>query len=395
MVEIQPFSIEVAEDALADLRDRLAKTRWPDHILPDIGWDHGTDIDYLKDLVGYWATDFDWRDKERWLNSFDHFRAELDGIQVHFVHEKARDGDGIPLVLSHGWPGSFLEYLPVLPMLTDPRAHGIDGPAFDVVIPSLPGYGFSERPARTGVDYRVVAEMWHELMRGLGYERYGAAGGDFGSGITTYMALDNPDPMLGIYLSYLEIPPYSGPDARPLSEAERNFVEKSARWWTEEGGYFEIQSTKPQTLSYALNDSPTGLAAWIVEKWHTWGDTRGDIEARVSRDFLLTNVTLYWLTQTISSSIRDYVDDRDYLKGVEGVVPGRDDYVNVPTGFSSWPYGFGTAPLYDEDALPPREWVERLFNVQHWTDMPSGGHFASVEEPEAYARDVAEFFANV
>jgi pimeloyl-ACP methyl ester carboxylesterase len=394
-VQIETFTIHVDDAQLVDLRDRIVRTRWPDQV-PGTGWDMGTDVSYLQALLAYWADEFDWRAQERWLNGYDHFRAQVDGIQVHFVHQRARNGNGIPLILTHGWPGSFVEYLPVVPLLTDPESHGIAGPAFDVVIPSLLGYGYSERPARTGVDYRFVARVWHALMQGLGYERYGAAGSDFGSGVATYMALADSDRMIGIYLSTLEIEPYSGAGSRPLSDAERDYLEKNQRWWSTEGGYVEIQSTKPQTLSYGLNDSPAGLAAWIVEKWRTWGDTDGDVDAHFSRDVLLTNITLYWVTETIAPSLRDYSDNRDYFKGAEGLAPGPEDRVATPTGFSSWPADFGTAPLYAPgEGLPPREWVERLYDVQQWTDMPHGGHFASVEEPERYARDIAGFFAKV
>ncbi|MGV9638519.1 epoxide hydrolase family protein [Nocardia rhamnosiphila] len=394
-MEIERFTIDVDNHVLIELRDRILKTRWPDRI-PGIGWQHGTELEYLKSLLGYWADGYDWRAQERRLNTFDQFRAEVDGVHLHFVHQRARNGDGIPLILTHGWPGSFVEYLPVVAMLTDPQAHGITGPAFDVIVPSLPGYGYSERPARTGVDYRYTAQLWRSLMRGLGYEHYGAAGSDFGSGVATYMALQDPDRLLGIYLSTLEIVPYSGEGSRPLSAAESAYQEKNERWWAAEGGYVQIQATKPQTLSYGLNDSPAGLAAWILEKWQTWSDTGGDIDAHFSRDLLLTNIMLYWVTGTIGSSIRDYSDNLDYFTSVDGVVPGLHDRVTVPTGFSSWPADFGGAPLYGpREGLPPREWVERLYNIQQWTDMPCGGHFASVEEPELYARDVARFFAKV
>ena len=394
-MQVERFTIDVDEDVLVDLRDRILRTRWPDQI-PDNGWQHGTELGYLKSLLTFWADEYDWRAQERRLNTFEHFRATVDDVQLHFIHRRARNGNGIPLILTHGWPGSFIEYLPVVAMLTDPQAHGISGPAFDVVVPSLPGYGYSERPARTGVDYRCTARLWHALMRGLGYERYGAAGSDFGSGVATYMALDDPDPMLGIYLSTLEIAPYSGEGSRPLSDAERAYLEKNERWWAAEGGYVQIQATKPQTLSYGLNDSPAGLAAWIVEKWRTWGDTGGDVDTHFSRDLLLTNIMLYWVTATIGSSVRDYSDNLDYFTSVAGVAPGLSDRVTVPTGFSSWPFDFGCAPLYEpREGLPPREWVERLYNVQQWTDMPCGGHFASVEEPERYASDLAGFFAKL
>jgi pimeloyl-ACP methyl ester carboxylesterase len=271
-----------------------------------------------------------------------------------------------------------------VPFLTDPEAHDIDGPVFDVVIPSLPGYGFSERPARTGVNYRYVAGLWHRLMHGLGYERYGAQGGDFGAGVATFMALDDPKPMIGVHLSNLEIPPYTGPGSRPLSEAERTYLKRNEEWRQAEGGYKAIQSTKPQTLGYGLNDSPAGLAAWILEKWRSWADSHGDLNERFSRDFLLTTVTLYWATQTITSSIRDYFDNRWF-----GTTLGPQDFVNVPTGIAVF------ANQFVDDGAPPREWAERLYRVRQWTPMPSGGHFAPAEAPERLARNIAIFFADL
>jgi pimeloyl-ACP methyl ester carboxylesterase len=307
-LRITPFSIQIEAEILSDLRQRIRNTRWPDEA-PGAAWDQGTDLEYLRQLLTYWADDFDWRARERELNTVNQCRAELDGVRIHFVHERARHGHGIPLILTHGWPSTFVELLRLVPFLTDPDAHGIDGPAFDLVIPSLPGYGFSERPARVGVNYEHVAGLWHRLMRGLGYERYGAQGGDFGAGVATFMALKDPEPMIGVHLSNLEITPYTGPGARPLSAAERTYRERNEAFWQAEYGYKAIQSTKPQTLGYGLNDSPAGLAAWILEKWRSWADSRGNLEERFSRDFLLTTVTLYWVTQTITSSMRDYFDN--------------------------------------------------------------------------------------
>src|SRR5437868_13382929 len=308
MMRSEPFSIQIDDDVLSDLRARIRNTRWPDPA-PDVAWEQGTDLGYLKGLLGYWADGFDWRAQERQLNAFAHFRADLD-IKIHFIHERARRGRGIPLILTNGWPSSFIELLPLVPLLTDPQSHGIDGAAFDVVIPSLPGYGFSERPDRTGVNYRYTAALWHRLMRGLGYERYGAQGGDFGAGVATLMALDDPAPMIGLYLSNLEIPPWTGPGSRELSAAERAYLAQNQRWAETERGYSAIQSTRPQTLGYGLNDSPAGLAAWILEKWRSWTDSGGDPLRHLSRDFLLTLLTLYWATQTITSSMRDYYDNR-------------------------------------------------------------------------------------
>jgi pimeloyl-ACP methyl ester carboxylesterase len=385
LLDATPFSIRVEAEVLSDLRDRIRRTRWPDQA-PGAAWEQGTDLQYLKQLLAYWADEFDWRAQERELNAADQFRAELDGVHIHFVHERARRGHGIPLILTHGWPSTFAELLPLVPFLTDPAAHGIDGPAFDVVIPSLPGYGFSERPARVGVNYQHVAGLWHRLMRGLGYERYGAQGGDFGAGVATFMALDDPQPMIGVHLSNLEIAPYTGTGARPLSAAEITYRERNEAFWQEEYGYKAIQSTKPQTLGYGLNDSPAGLAAWILEKWRSWADSRGDLDERFSRDFLLTTVTLYWVTQTITSSMRDYFDnDNKRFR----VTLGPQDFVDVPTGIAVF------AKNFVDEGQPPREWAERLYDVRRWTPMPSGGHFAAVEEPELLARDIAAFFADL
>jgi pimeloyl-ACP methyl ester carboxylesterase len=380
---IEPFSIHVTDRVLADLRARIRNTRWPDPA-PGAAWEQGTDLAYLRRVLGYWADEFDWRAQERKLNTFEHFRAELDGVRIHFVHQRARHGHGIPLLLTNGWPSTFVELLPLVPLLTDPRTHGTGGPAFDVVIPSLPGYGFSERPARTGVNYRYVAALWHRLMRGLGHQRYAAHGGDFGAGVVTFMALDDPEPVLGVHLSNLEIPPYTGPGSRPLSEAERTYLERNQAWWQAEGGYKAIQATKPQTLGYGLNDSPAGLAAWILEKWRSWADSRGDPDGRFSREFLVTTLMIYWATQTITPSMRDYFDNRWH-----GVALGPSDFVGAPTAIAVF------ANQFVPEGEPPREWAERLYNVRRWTSMQSGGHFAPAEEPERLARDIAAFFATL
>lgn len=380
-VPITPFTIHVPDEVLSDLRTRILNTRWPNQA-PGTAWAQGTDLGYLKRLLAYWADGFDWRAQEDRLNSFKHFRAELDGTHIHFVHERAPGGNGIPLILTHGWPSSFLELLPLVPLLTDPKANGIDAPAFDLVIPSLPGYGFSERPAQA--TYRTVARMWHELMHGLGYERYGAVGGDFGAGVATHMAIENPAPMIGIHLTTMELWPPTGEGTRPLTEAESAYVAQVRQWDEVERGYSAIQSTRPQTLGYALNDSPAGLAGWVLEKWRAWSDSGGDLEAHFSRDFLLTMVTLYWVTGTITSSMRDYFDNRWH--GVD-LQPG--DRVQVPAGLANFDNNFVS------EGSPPREWAERLYDIRRWTSMPSGGHFGAAEEPERLARDIAAFFAEI
>jgi pimeloyl-ACP methyl ester carboxylesterase len=384
-LHITPFSIRIEPEILSDLRTRIRNTRWPDRA-PGMAWEQGTDLEYLRSLLAYWADEFDWYAQERLLNTANQFRAKLDGVHIHFVHERARRGHGIPLILTHGWPSTFAELLPLVPLLTDPDAHGIEGPAFDVVIPSLPGYGFSDRPAQVGVNYQHVAGLWHRLMLGLGYERYGAQGGDFGAGVATFMALTDPVRVIGVHLSNLEIAPYTGPGAPPLSAEETTYRERNAAFWREEFGYKAIQSTKPQTLGYGLNDSPAGLAAWILEKWRSWADSRGNLDQRFSRDFLLTTVTLYWVTQTITSSMRDYFDnDNPRFR----ITVGPQEFVKVPTGIAVF------ANTFVDEGTPPREWAERLYNVRRWTSMPSGGHFAPAEEPELLARDIAAFFAGL
>ncbi len=382
-LRVEPFTLRVDDAVLADLRSRIRGTRWP---LPAPGpaWSQGTDLEYLRSLLAYWADGFDWRAQERALDAFSQFHAEVDGVRIHFVHQRAARGDGIPLVLTHGWPSCFVELLPLVPLLTDPARHGIDGPAFDLVIPSLPGYGFSARPPRTGVNYRYVAGLWHRLMRGLGYARYGAGGGDFGAGVATYMALLEPQTIRGLYLTTPEIPPYAGPGSPPSSPAERVFAEQAAAWDAVERGYSAIQSTKPQTVGYGLNDSPAGLAAWIVEKWRSWSDSGGDLDARLGRDFLLTLLTVYWASESITTSLRDYFDNRWFAAGL---APG--DFVRVPTAIASFAHHFVA------EGEPPREWFERLYDVRRFTPMPRGGHFAAVEEPELVARDIAAFFASL
>ena len=385
-IRVEPFSVAVDAGVLDDLRARIRRTRLPEPA-PGEPWSQGTDRDWLGGLLGYWAGGFDWRAAERELNRFAHYRARAGDAVVHFVHEPARHGDGIPLILGHGWPSCFAELLPLIPMLTDPAGHGISGPEFDVVIPSLPGYGFSSRPAVAGgVTYRYVAGLWHDLMHGLGYDRYGAGGGDFGAGIATFMAMDNPEPLIGLHLTNLELAPWTGPGSRPLSAAEQAYLAQADRWDQTERAYNAIQSTKPQTLGYALNDSPAGLAAWILEKWRSWSDCHGDLESAFSRDFLLTVVTLYWVTSTITSSMRDYHDNRRW-QGEPWL--GPDDFARAPAAVAVFPH------MLVPEGEPPREWAERLYDIHRWTVMPRGGHFAAAEQPELVARDIAAFFATV
>ncbi|MDG4827009.1 epoxide hydrolase [Asanoa sp. WMMD1127] len=378
-----PFLVDVPDAVLADLRARIRATRWPPPA-PGTPWEQGTDLDYLRELLAYWADGFDWRAVERGLNAYPQFVASVSGVEIHFVHQRAVGGGGVPLVLTHGWPSAFVEMLPLVSRLTDPGTHGLPGPAFDVVVPSLPGYGFTPRPS-SPVDYRRVAALWHGLMESLGYARYGAHGGDFGAGVATWMALTAPSRMLGIHLTTPEVSPFLGDGAAPLTAAEQAYVDQHVGvWGATERGYSAIQSTKPQTVGYGLTDSPAGLAAWIVEKWRSWGDTGGDVDGRFGRDFLLTLLTVYWATGSITTSMRDYFDNRWH-----GAAPGPDDRVTVPTGIAVFPNEFMP------EGEPPLSWSQRLYDVRRRTVFPRGGHFAAAEEPDLVAGDIAAFFASV
>ena len=361
-----PFVIDVDEAVLDDLKARIRATRWPDPA-PGPAWSQGTDLDYLRDLLDYWADRFDWPARQRALNRYDHRLADVDGTTIHFVHKRTGKP---PLILTHGWPSTFVEMLPLVDRL---------GAAYDLVVPSLPGYGFSARPPQVGVDRAYVARLWHRLMRGLGYDRYGAYGGDFGAGVATFMALADPTAMTGIHLSTPEMEPYTG--AAPLTAAERAYLEVRDSWASRERGYSAIQSTKPQTVGYGLNDSPAGLAAWLVEKWRSWGDTGGDVDGRFGRDELLTTITLYWVTGSITSSMRDYFDNRWHRTDI-----GPDVRVTVSTAMAVF-----ANELVTEGEVP-REYYERLYDIRRWTVFPRGGHFAAAEEPDLLADDIAAFF---
>ncbi|WP_088283373.1 epoxide hydrolase family protein [Kineosporia sp. A_224] len=370
-MRVEPFSVDVPDPVLQDLLDRVRRTRWPDPA-PGEPWEQGVDLEYLRGLFEHWAGGFDWRSEERRLNRYEHRVADVDGARIHFVHHH-RPGPGrMPLILTHGWPSTFVELLSLVDRLGD---------RFDLVVPSLPGYLFSERPSRVGVDRVSVAGLWHTLMQGLGYERYGAHGGDFGAGVATAMALTQPDRMTGIHLSTAEMSPYTGPGSPPLTAEEQTYVDHVDRWDATERGYSSVQSTRPQTLAYGLNDSPAGLAAWVLDKWRSWSDSGGDLDATFGRDALLTMLTLWWSTGSIASSMRDYYDNRWH-----GSPIGPDDVVSVPTAMALFPNEF--VP----EGEPPRSWYERLYAVRRWTVFPRGGHFAAAEEPDLLAGDIAEFF---
>lgn len=378
-VDVQPFRLAVPEEVLDDLRERLDRTRFPGAVR-DAGWDYGTDPDYLRDLLAYWRDGFDWRAAERALNAIPQFTADVDGVDLHFARVEGVGPAPLPLLFSHGWPGSFWEVHKVLGPLTDPGAHGGDPrDAFTVVAPSLPGYGFSPDPGRRGLGPAAIGDLYAGLMEGvLGHRRFGAQGGDWGAHVLTRLAHRHPHLVTGLHLNLTNARPHLGDGARPLSSAESDFLDEQARWRLAEGAYAAIQGTKPQTLAYALTDSPAGLLAWIVEKFRAWSDCDGDVERAFTRDELLTNVMIYWVTGCIGSSIRLY-----YERDREAWVLGPGERVEVPTGFARFP-----AEIW----RPPREWVERSFDLRRWTEMPRGGHFAALEEPALLVEDVRAFF---
>jgi len=376
---IERFSIPYSKSAVEDLRVRLERTRWPDEI-PGSGWKHGASLGYMKEICRYWKDHFDWKAQVEKLSALHHYRFTGQGIGIHFIHERGKGSSPIPLIITHGWPGSFLEMLKIIPMLTDPGSQGGDsGDSFDVVVPSLPGFGFSDRPTQSGMNTFRIAELWAGLMKELGYDRFGAQGGDFGASVSTILGLRHADHMIGVHLNYIpgSYMPYLEPGTKP-TQIEQAFLDEADHWYAESGAYAHLQRTTPQTAAYGLNDSPAALAAWIVEKFRDWADCDGDVERRFSRDELLTNATLYWMTETIHSSCRLYYETRKAPIHFQ-----RGESVRVPCGIAYFP---------KEAPFPPRSWIERGYNIQHWTDMPHGGHFAAAEEPELLAKDIQHFF---
>jgi pimeloyl-ACP methyl ester carboxylesterase len=363
--ESRPFTIAVPDGDVADLRRRLAVTRWPQPIPGCETWELGTEETTLRRLAGRWGDGYDWRAAERALNELPHFVVDLDGADVHYVHLRGSGDAPFPLVLTHGWPGSFFELIRVARLLA--------ARSFDVVVPSLPGFGFSaQRPERT--DPWSTPELWHCLMtKILGYERYGAHGGDLGAGVSTRLAARHPEAVAGVHLTAVA-PPELDDDA-VLSEAEREYVEHVAQWNRDEGAYMHQQQTRPVTLAYGLSDSPVGLLGWLVEKYRAWSDSHGDLRSRFADDDVLTWASLYWYTNAIAPSFRPYNDAY--------ATPARTPEVTVPTAVAVFP---------GDLSQPPREWAERRYAVQRYTVMPRGGHFAAWEEPDLLAEDVATFF---
>jgi microsomal epoxide hydrolase len=377
--DIQPFTIDVPDDVLDDLRDRLARTRFSAQI-DGAGWDYGTERGYLQELCRYWREDYDWRGAEAELNRFAQFTTTVDGQRIHFVHVRSPETDALPLVLIHGWPGSIAEFTKVIGPLSDPAGHGGDAAdAFHVVCPALPGYGFSGPTNDRGWDTRRIASAFSTLMERLGYERYGAQGGDWGSMVSTQLAVVDPGHVCGIHINLVIAGPPEGDDLSTLTESQLAALGDVDRYLKQGMGYAQIQGTRPQTIGYPLDDSPAGLAAWIVEKFRAWSDCDGDIERSFTKDELLTNLMFYWVTATAHSAGRLYYEAMQ--SGRFGL--SSDPRIEVPTGCAIFPR---------EIARPPRRWAETRYNVTHWTEMPAGGHFAAMEEPQLLVDDVRTFF---
>jgi microsomal epoxide hydrolase len=374
------FTLDVSEAVLADLRERLERVRWPDQPPGGEPWQFGTDLEYLHELVGYWRDAFDWRAQEAALNAFPQFVARVGGIDLHFLHVRGVGPKPMPLLLSHGWPGSVWEFHKIIPMLTDPARFGGDpADAFTVIAPSLPGFTLSFKAGQRRFGAPEIAGVLTQLMRDvLGYERFAAQGGDWGAFVSSYLGFSEPTHVIGIHINLLPVE-RSLPGATSTDSSElQAYRAELAHWLREETGYSSIQATRPQTLAYALTDSPVGLAAWILEKFRSWSDCDGNLEGTFSKDELLTNIMLYWVTGAIGSSFWPY-----YARQHEGWPLPADKRVEVPTAYQSFP----------KDILhPPRQLAERVYNIQRWTESPRGGHFAALEEPQRLAQDVQAFF---
>ncbi|MFI1396087.1 epoxide hydrolase family protein [Streptomyces sp. NPDC020681] len=383
---IHPFRMDIPQSDLEDLHDRLDRTRWPDE-LPGVGWAYGIPGGYLQELVQYWRTGYDWRAAEARLNQWPQFTTTIDGANIHFTHVRSPEPDATPLIITHGWPGSIVEFTEVVGPLSDPRAHGGDpADAFHLVVPSIPGFGFSGPTREKGWEYRRVAAAFAELMQRLGYRRYGAQGGDWGSAVSRELGRIRTDELIGVHLNLL---PGSAaaeePDAAELAElspAERERTlaswKRNQEWSRDRQGYADIQSTRPQTLAYGLTDSPVGQLAWIAEKFHEWTDTREGKDDAVDRDRLLTNVMLYWLTRTAGSSARLY-----YERAHADYWGGQPEPSAAPTGLALFP---------QENFIPLRHVAERTNRIVRWSEFDRGGHFAAMEEPELLVGDIRAFF---
>jgi pimeloyl-ACP methyl ester carboxylesterase len=377
MADVTPFTIDIPEAELTDLRDRLARTRWPEPETVD-DWSQGVPLAYLQEVCSYWATSYDWRAVEARLNALGQFRTDVDGLGIHFIHQRSPHDDAMPLVITHGWPGSVVELLKVIGPLTDPTAHGGDAAdAFHVVAPSLPGYGWSDKPTDTGWGIEKIAAAWTSLMGTLGYDRFGAQGGDWGSMVTTAIGANHADRCAGIHLNMALA--FGTPDQMgDITEAEQSALEGMTYYQRWDSGYSKQQSTRPQTIGYGLADSPVGQCAWILEKLKAWTDCDGHPENALTRDEMLDDITLYWLTNSAASSGRLYWESFD-----SGFFPD----VSVPTGIAVFP---------KEIFRTSERWARNRFkDLRHFNALDKGGHFAAWEQPETFVDEVRAFFRTV
>ena len=379
---ITPFEIVVPDAAISDLKNRLQNTRLPDQI-SETTWEYGTDKAYLTELIDYWENEFDWREQERTLNQFDHFKTEIDGIEMHFIHQRSEHPDAIPLMIVHGWPGSISEFSKIIDPLVDPVTYGGSASdAFHVITPSLPGFGFSSAPTRPGYSPEKIAHILAALMEKIGYQRYAIAGGDWGAIINRYLAFNYPDRLIGLHSNMMLAGLPTDPEQRAgVTQAEETARVARGAYMQNERAYQQIQGSKPQTLGYGLNDSPAGLAAWIVEKFHGWTDmpqgATGYLDNHFTKDELLTNIAIYWFTGTITSSTRIYYENS------KTPIETPLGFINVPTGAAIFP-----AEIF----VTPRAWAEAAYDLRHWSVMSEGGHFAALEKPDLYLNDLQIFF---
>ena len=379
---VMPFKITIPDEAIDDLNRRLSSTRLPDQ-LGGVSWEYGTELGALSDLITYWREDFDWRTQEAKLNSFDQFMVTVEGTNIHTIHQRSANAEAIPLLLVHGWPGSIAEFHKLIGPLTDPESHGGDSAdSYHVIAPSLPGFGFSQAPTEPGMSPERIALLLAGLMQTLGYERYAIAGGDWGAVINSHHANHFPERLIGLHSNMiLAGPPEDKSQRENVTASEAELRKTRGDYMRGELAYQQIQATKPQSLGYALNDSPAGLAAWILEKFHGWTDmpqgAEGNLDDFFSKDELLTNISIYWFTESITSSMRIYYENR----AVPQIKP--TGYINVPTGVALFP-----AEIY----ITPRAWAEAAYDIRHWAQLEKGGHFAALEQTQTYLDELNTFF---
>lgn len=373
---MKSFKIEINPGQIEDLKSRLLKTRWPDEIAGS-GWEYGTNLSYLKELCSYWSNDFSWPEQEKLLNQFGHFKTEGEDINLHFIYEKGKGTKNLPLLLIHGWPDSFYRFIKLIPLLTEPDENGV---AFDVIIPSIPGFGFSDIPKKRGVGPGEIAGLFNKLMKEtLGYNFFYIHGGDWGASIATQMAMQENQKIQGLHLT--NVPPdlFFTANFAEFGEQERTYLQTADKWRKKEGAYVAIQSTKPQTIAYGLNDSPSGLASWIIEKFNSWSDNKGKIGNSFNEDELLINLSIYWFTQTAGSAARIYYETM-HQPAIQGMTK-----IDTPTFFAIFP----------QDCIQiPEIFGRRIFNIKRWKNMEKGGHFPALETPDLLAKDIRDVFVN-